>query len=310
MNPPAERNRTQPEWMRQRERGSAFLLRLMRFFSLTCGRRVSRVIVYIAAAYFVLAVPPARRASRQYLARVFGRTARWAEVYRHFLTFGTTIHDRMFLLNDCEHVFDFHWEGTDILCEAYARGEGLFLFGAHLGSFEVMRSFARTKPDMRLSLAMFPDNARQLNSALTAINSRVMQDIIALGQMDSMLLVHQKLKEGCMVGILADRASGADSCQAVTFLGQPMQFPTGPFRMAAMLRQQVLFMAGVYGGNGHYEIRFERMADFAAQPAGSRDAAVQAAVETYVATLERYCRAYPYNWFNFFDFWGGSHDAN
>ena len=36
---------------------------------------------------------------------------------------------------------------------------------------------------------------------------------------------------------------------------------------------------------------------------GERDAAIRVAVEKYVATLERHCRAQPYNWFNFFDFW-------
>ena len=34
-----------------------------------------------------------------------------------------------------------------------------------------------------------------------------------------------------------------------------------------------------------------------------RDAAVEGALRQYVATLERHCRAAPYNWFNFFDFW-------
>ncbi len=36
---------------------------------------------------------------------------------------------------------------------------------------------------------------------------------------------------------------------------------------------------------------------------GSRDLAVRAAIERYVAVLERCCRSDPYNWFNFFDFW-------
>jgi predicted LPLAT superfamily acyltransferase len=30
---------------------------------------------------------------------------------------------------------------------------------------------------------------------------------------------------------------------------------------------------------------------------------IRAAVEAYVARLEALCRAYPYNWFNFHDFW-------
>ena len=34
-----------------------------------------------------------------------------------------------------------------------------------------------------------------------------------------------------------------------------------------------------------------------------REQRIRAAVEAYVARLEAMCRAYPYNWFNFHDFW-------
>jgi predicted LPLAT superfamily acyltransferase len=46
-------------------------------------------------------------------------------------------------------------------------------------------------------------------------------------------------------------------------------------------------------------------------PTGERDQGVRAALERYVATLEALCRAAPYNWFNFFDFWADADaDAN
>ena len=32
---------------------------------------------------------------------------------------------------------------------------------------------------------------------------------------------------------------------------------------------------------------------------------IAAAIQRYVALLEKYCRSDPYNWFNFFDFWHG-----
>jgi len=70
-----------------------------------------------------------------------------------------------------------------------------------------------------------------------------------------------------------------------------------------MLRRRVVFMAGLYRGGRDYELRFVELADFAGLDAAGRDAAVRAALERYVATLEALCREAPYNWFNFFDFW-------
>ena len=37
---------------------------------------------------------------------------------------------------------------------------------------------------------------------------------------------------------------------------------------------------------------------------GKIDEAVRDMLVRYVDALERHCRAAPYNWFNFFDFWG------
>jgi predicted LPLAT superfamily acyltransferase len=76
-----------------------------------------------------------------------------------------------------------------------------------------------------------------------------------------------------------------------------------------MLRRRVVFMAGLYRGGRDYDLRFVELADFShlagvgAAAAGERDAAIRAAMQRYVSTLEALCREAPYNWFNFYDFW-------
>jgi predicted LPLAT superfamily acyltransferase len=135
----------------------------------------------------------------------------------------------------------------------------------------------------------------------------VMLDIIALGQLDSMLSIHHKLKDGFMVGVLADRASGPDKYLTLPFLGSPAHFPTGPFRMAAMLRQPVYFMAGLYQGGNRYDIHFELLTDFSDSKPASREDEIREVTVKYVEALERHCRAAPYNWFNFYDFWNPVH---
>jgi predicted LPLAT superfamily acyltransferase len=179
------------------------------------------------------------------------------------------------------------------------------LLGAHFGSFEVLRALVRKNPHLNMSMAMYPENARQINRALASINPRAMQDIIALGTLDAMLAVSAKLDDGAFVGLLADRAAGPNQYQVLPFLGAPAQFPIGPFRLAVMLKRPVYFMAGVYRGGNRYAIYFERLEDFSVA-APSRGAAVTALMQNYVTALERHCRAHPYNWFNFYDFWQAS----
>jgi len=292
-----------PVWMKRKERGNRFWLRIMTTLSCVLGRRCSRLVLYGIAAYFLLFGGKARSASHAYLVRSLGRPPRWSELYRHVLSFASTIHDRIYLLRDRFDDFQIDLSGAEMLHRHYDNGRGLLLFGAHLGSFEVLRAMARHRPGLQMSMAMYPENARQINQAMQAINPQLQQDIIALGTMDAMLTVHSRLEEGALVGILADRASGPDQYLSRTLLGASARFPSGPFRMAAMLKHPVYFMAGIYLGGNRYRVHFELLEDFSASPRRGREQAMAELLDKYVAALARHCRAYPFNWFNFYDFW-------
>ena len=181
-----------------------------------------------------------------------------------------------------------------------------FLIGAHLGSFEALSAVGRHMTGTRATMLMFEENARKINQTLAAINPRATADIIGMGNVDSMLNVRQRLDEGGMVGMLADRTPGNEATLLLPFLGGYAAFPIGPFRLAALMARPVLFMAGIYEGGNRYFSHFELIADFselAGATAAQRTAAIHAAIARYAATLEKHCRATPYNWFNFFDFW-------
>ena len=129
-------------------------------------------------------------------------------------------------------------------------------------------------------------------------------------RLDAMLTLSRWLDDGGVAGMLADRTlpgtSARSRAHVLEFLGAPAVFGDGPFRLAAMLRRKVVFMAGLHRGGNRYELRFAELADFSSVAAGGRDAAIRGALERYVATLETLCREAPYNWFNFYDFW--AHD--
>jgi predicted LPLAT superfamily acyltransferase len=291
------------EWIGNRERGSLALLRVMAFLSIRLGRKLSRIPLYGIAAYFFLFGPRARRESRRYLRRALGREPGARDRFRHILYFATTIHDRVYLINEKYEAFRITIEGEALMRERAERGTGAFLMGAHMGSFEVIGSIGRRRPGLQVSMAMYEDNARKINSILAAINPEVRPDIISLGHLDAMLKVAERLDRGAFVGLLGDRTLGEEPVHAVSILGERAYLPTGPMRAAAILRRSVIFMVGLYRGGNHYHVVFEPVADFSASSLKTRDDAVRAAVERYAALLDKYCRSDPYNWFNFFDFW-------
>jgi predicted LPLAT superfamily acyltransferase len=292
-----------PNWLRQQERSNLAILRLMVWISLTLGRSIGRLVLYGIATYYVLFAPKARRASRKYLARALNRWAQWSDGFRHVFYFASTIHDRIYLLNDRFDLFDIEVIGAEALHASLEKQPGALLIGAHLGSFEVLRAAGRGQAGLKVAMLMYEENARKINQTLEAINPAATQDIIALGKMESMLEARDKLDQGYLVGMLADRALGDDLTVDHEFLGELAPFPVGPFRMAAMLRRPVFFMTGLYLGGNRYQIHFEPLADFSATSRETREQEIFAAQQHYADRLSHFCRIAPYNWFNFFDFW-------
>lgn len=294
---------SQSNWAHTPERSNLLMLRVMAWISLHLGRRIGRGILHLIAAYFLLFAPASRRASRDYLKRALGRPPGWRDLYRHFFTFAATIHDRIYLVNRRFDLFELDVHGEDALRRLLDGGKGLFLVGAHLGSFEVIRALGRKDTDLRIAMVMHQENAQKIGAMLAAINPEVVQDIIGIGSIDSMLKVRERLDEGYVVGMLADRTPGNEVLCPARILDADVFLPSSPFRMAAMLRRPVLFMTGLYLGGNRYAIHFEALADFSNVERAQRDAAIEAAIAAYAALLDRYCREAPYNWFNFFDFW-------
>ncbi len=290
-------------WMRNPERSNMLMLRIMSWISLRLGRSAGRIVLHLIAGYFLLFAPASRAASRQYLRRVLPQPVRWRDMYRHFFWFASTIHDRIYLLNHRFDLYEIELHGEQLVQKSIRNGSGLFLLGAHVGSFEVVRALGRSHAGLKVAMAMYEENARKINDMLSAINPAAQQDVIALGQIDSMLKVDERLSAGTAVGMLADRTLGDDGTEPIMLFGSPAELPLGPFRMAAVLRRPVIFMIGLYRGKNRYEIHFEELADFSRVSQGQRQAEVRRAMVRYAELLEKHCRRAPYNWFNFFDFW-------
>ena len=277
------------------------VLRLTVWLARRLGRTFSRALLVPVCLGFLVCRADARTASRAYLTRALGRPPHLGDILRHFFTFGTTVLDRIYLLNDEADRFEITIHGEEIVMEFLAQGGGCLLFGAHHGSFEVLRLVGRKQPGLRVSLAMYEATGRKIGAALNAINPHLAPLIIGLGTPGAMIEIRDCLEQGGFVGMLADRTLDGDTAVSVDFLGAPAAFPTGPARLAGLLRPPVALMVGLFRGGNRYEIHFERLTSPMSD--GAEPDAATRLITQYVSRLEHYCREAPYNWFNFFDFW-------
>lgn len=237
----------------------------MRWVALHAGRPFTRCLLPPIALYFVVVHGRARRVSLDYLGRALGRPARWGDAYRHVHTFAATVLDRIYFLQEQNDRFALTAVGAEAILEPLARGNGVMLVGAHLGSFEALRAVA-TGHGAKVAMLMFEDNARLINATLAAVAPNAQLHTIALGRPGAMLSLRRWLDSGGLAGLLGDRSLPGRSERSRTvridFLGRPARFSDAPFRLAALLRREVVFMTGIYRGGNRYELVFTPLADF------------------------------------------------
>jgi len=297
-------------WIRQSERGSRPLIRLIGWITLNVGRWAARLLLFPITLYFILTAREQRVASRQFLSRALGRKARWWDVARHFHCFAGTILDRVYLVTGDHRRFELQMHGVDVALESVATGRGRILLGAHLGSFEVMRMLAMLDARVSVKVLMHEDHNAMLTNMIYSLNPHFSESIIPIGGIDALLRVQECLDRGEVVGILGDRVGERVGEKGKTvrcrFFDQEATFPSGPVLLASMLKAPVLLFFGLYLGGNRYALHFESFADEIVIRRDHRDEDIRLWTQRYADRLEHYARLAPYNWFNFYDFWGES----
>ena len=292
------------EWLRQGERGAVWAIELAAWIATSLGRPVARVLARAIAAYYVVFDGRARRASRDWLARVHGRPPSLGEIHHHVSCFAQATMDRFYFARRAFDVFEIERTGHHHL-EALARaGRGAILLGAHLGSFDAMGAASQ---DERLPVTIVGhfENARMINAVLERLDPGLAGRVLHAGRdpIALALTLRDRLASGGMVALLADRVGLNDKSVSVEFFGAPARFATGPFLLAAILKCPIYLVFGLYREPNRYELFCEPFSERLVLPRGAREEVLGREVARYARRLEDYCRKAPDNWFNFFDFW-------
>ena len=280
----------------------------IRFFVVVCtmfGRRAARLFLPVVALYYTLTHGNARRASADWFRRVHGRdTVGWREVYRHVLCFSQVTVDRLFFLRRQMKHFEVHNHGEPVFEGIRASRRGVMFLGAHIGSFEVMRAMADVH-NVTINILGYFGNAKMITDALKKLDSRWDVNLIEItpGRVDFILEVKARLDRGEHVAILGDRTGLGGDTVEVEFMGRPASFPLGVYVLASALRCPVYLFLSAYTAPNRYDIYCEPFADPVDLPRKDRLTGARRYARRYAEGLERHGRAYPENWFNFFDFW-------
>jgi len=302
-------------WYAIEERGVYLGLRAMFFTYRLFGRTGFSVILYPVMTYFFLANPAARRASLVFLSRVrqHAKAASaplgphgWRQSFRHFLSFGEAILDKVAAWRGDIGLQDIDYVNRDKFEALQASGQGCVLIASHLGNMEVCRALGSLYRDLKINVLVHTKHSENFNRLMREINPRATLSLIQVTEvgLETAMMLREKVDQGEFVVIVGDRTPVGQSSRItwLPFLGRPAPFPQGPFILAAVLKCPVLLIFCLKRRD-RYHIIFESLSEKIDLPRRQRAKALSSWMSRYVERLQHYCVSDPYQWFNFFDFW-------
>lgn len=281
-----------------------------------------RIFIFPVSFCFYLFSIPARRQVRLYQQHLKtfseGKCPKVIRSFPQILSFSFCIVEKMEGWLGKIKFKQIEYQNDDItnILDDLKQGKGVFIITSHLGNMELMRSLNENNRqlvgrDVPVYVVMDTKISPQFTATLNSINKNVAVNIIDSSSIgpDSMVTLMDAIEEGAMVVIAGDRTSAHNRNKIIkqSFLGEEAPFPYGVFLIPFLLKAPVYYLFGLREKISifypKYKFHIEKSAiDFSCGRA-KREEMIKECCKEFAEKLEKYCIMYPYQWYNFFNFW-------
>lgn len=304
------------DWQKVEEVGSARAIRFTGVLLRVLPHALLVLLAYPASLFYYIFSPKARHSLSTYIENYRKATGKKLHVYPFFLAFSITLVEKgeswAGKLSADNSVIS--GDGVESLRSKLSEGQGAVMIFSHLGSSEEMRALSREfekgalgKELPLVSVVDFKVSDK-FSSMLKTLNPEASMNLMSIHDMDvsSIERMSGVIADGGLVAIAGDRSASRNF--SLEFLGKEADFPYGAFYIPALLDAPVYFLHCVrkktFGFRKQYAIDIKKCS--AVQEGSTRKARQDYArriAADYAVNLENMCRRYPYQWYNFFDFW-------
>lgn len=313
-------------WSKQREKASGWQLKLLLFLFRIFPVIILRIIAFPVGFFYFLFSKKARLESKRFLNRI-ARLIKEPTLakkcvsplapLKHIISFSLTLIEKIQGWGGRFPLKNIQFNNDDIknLIDELNRGNGAFLVFSHLGNSELLRSLLysdKTGVSRKVPAATIMDVkvTAHFVKMLKDLNLQSSVDIISTDDIgpQTAILLEEKLSGGGVVLIAGDRTSAAgDSNITLPFLGTNAPFPLGVFYLLSLINYPVYFIFGLRNKclslKSLYNM-FVHKSDISFNcTRKERRQRSNDLAKSFVSLLESYCKKFPFQWFNFFDFW-------
>jgi len=190
--------------------------------------------------------------------------------------------------------------GLEHIKRAHEKGRGVVVMTAHIGHWE-LGGILLDHLGYKINVVLYPYESEEKNRMLD--KNKAVRGIKIIQSNDPVSLAvntYNALKRNEIVAIQGDRDVDRSGLR-VDFFGRPAYFPKGPV-LIAMKTGAPLVPAFTIAGKAR---KYHPIAEPAVEmvDTGDFDADLRENMRRAASAIEKYVRAYPEQWFNFYGFW-------
>lgn len=226
----------------------------------------------------------------------------WIDTFRLVYSFGQVLVDRGWLGLRRRARLRGELIGNDELQELIGKGKGLVLLTAHVGNWQTALAHICGFKTSVNSLMHYEQEAVAKHYFDLRNETVPFKIINSDGFMGGMIESTAALQRGEVVTIMADRYAGGPHAE-VTFLGDKVRLPVAPYSLAAATGAPVAILLAAKTGRQDYNMKLWDVFYPEAGERHNRQENSSKWARRFAKSMEGYVTEYPYQWYNFFDFW-------
>jgi predicted LPLAT superfamily acyltransferase len=298
-------------WAGLAERGARWGLDLWALAYRVFGRRGCLLVMAPVILYFYLTGSEQRRASRDFLTRVWaanGRPRKPGPIdgLRHFMSFAGKAIDTFAGWIGGMPTETVAAAEIEDLRQAERDPRGALFIVSHLGNVDLARALLDEETRGRLLVLVHTKHAENFNRMLREVRPEAAINtwqVTELGP-EAAVGLKERIEQGMWVVIAGDRVpiGSRGRVARIPFLGAEAAFSHGPYILASLLECPVYTLFCLRDGK-RYLLHAKKLADRVQLPRQNRDEALAHYATIFAERLASFARLYPLQWYNFFDFW-------
>lgn len=284
-----------------RTRGGILGYKIFVFLLKKLGLHVAYFVLRIVAFYFLLF------SNKRYIYFYFHSIHHFPfwktilAIYRNYYVFGQTLLDKSALLAGLDTTFSFDFDGEEHLRKMRSGG---IIISAHTGNWEIAGQLLK-RLDTPINLLIFDAEEQQIKQYLE--NVHVLKNINIIVIRDDLSHIYDiknALNKHELIAMHGDRFVENSKTLTCRFMGKDAPFPYGPFYLAVKFNVPVSFTYAMKESANHYH--FYATPLYTLSKSGTkvqREETIISLLNEYVKATEKIVEKYPFQWFNYYDFW-------